>query len=50
MHNAMHKALAKRVAICQSSTQCARALMHLILIEASSRDFGLGRHTIPFDE
>src|SRR6266850_3029461 len=28
--NAMHKALAKRVAICQSSAQCARTLMHLL--------------------
>jgi hypothetical protein len=28
--NAMHKALAKREAICQSSAQCARALMHLL--------------------
>jgi hypothetical protein len=26
----MHKALAKRVAICQSSAQSARALMHLL--------------------
>jgi hypothetical protein len=26
----MHKALAKREAICQSSAQCARTLMHLL--------------------
>jgi hypothetical protein len=30
MPNAMHKALAKREAICQSSAQSARALMHLL--------------------
>jgi hypothetical protein len=28
--SAMHKALAKRVAICQSSAQSARTLMHLL--------------------
>jgi hypothetical protein len=28
--NAMHKALAKREAIRQSSAQCARTLMHLL--------------------
>jgi hypothetical protein len=45
MPNAMHKALAKREAICQSSAQSARALMHL-LGSYSSEDFHYNGFTL----
>src|SRR5437773_10364706 len=44
--NAMHKALAKREAICQSSTQSVRALMHVRQLPNTRRSHSIERPNI----